>query len=156
MLVKFVTEILKTLLGTSEDESEGTEAGTTITVERETGEGSTDEGEDEDGETEDLTSEDEDGETEDLTDEAEEFTDEGGESDETEALTGEDEDGETDGPGESVEEIRGIGPTYSDRLAGIDIETVGELAGADPAAVAAAAEVSESRATDWIERAGDR
>jgi polyhydroxyalkanoate synthase len=49
-----------------------------------------------------------------------------------------------------VEEVSGIGPTYSERLADVGTETVADLASADPTAVAEAAEVSESRAEDWI------
>jgi hypothetical protein len=65
------------------------------------------------------------------------------------------EDGFVDGA-EPVEAITGIGPTYSERLSAVGIETVGDLAGADETAVAEAAEVSESRAADWITQAGDR
>lgn len=54
-----------------------------------------------------------------------------------------------------VGEISGIGPTYSERLNSADIETVADLAQADAAAVADAAEVSESRASDWISKARD-
>jgi len=130
MPVKFVTEILKTLFGVSEENSEETETGTTITVERETGKGSTDE--------------DESKETEQLTEETDEM---GGESIDVE---------ETEDTGEPVDEIRGIGPTYSDRLAGVGIESVADLAKEEPAAVAAAAEVSESRAGDWVAQAKNR
>lgn len=52
-----------------------------------------------------------------------------------------------------VTEISGIGPSYSERLAGADIVTVGELASADPEAVAAEADISETRLTGWIEQA---
>ncbi|WP_340100358.1 helix-hairpin-helix domain-containing protein [Salinibaculum salinum] len=53
----------------------------------------------------------------------------------------------------SVEEIKGIGPTYAERLEAVGIETVADLAAADPAEVAAAAETGETRAGDWVERA---
>jgi predicted flap endonuclease-1-like 5' DNA nuclease len=69
---------------------------------------------------------------------------------ETETETG----AEADSP--SVEEIKGIGPTYSGRLAGAGIGTVADLAEADPETVAEAAETSPSRAEDWIERARNR
>ncbi len=60
------------------------------------------------------------------------------------------------GTSESVEAVKGIGPTYSERLDEAGIETVADLAAADAAAVAAAAETSVSRAEDWIERARSR
>ncbi|WP_302082360.1 helix-hairpin-helix domain-containing protein [Salinibaculum rarum] len=55
----------------------------------------------------------------------------------------------------SVEEIKGIGPTYAERLESIGIETVADIAAADPAEVAEAAQAGENRATDWVERAQD-
>lgn len=53
----------------------------------------------------------------------------------------------------SVEEIKGIGPAYADRLADIGIETVSELAGADPAEIDAETSIGEGRASTWIARA---
>lgn len=53
----------------------------------------------------------------------------------------------------SVEEIKGIGPTYAERLEAAGIRTVAELSAADPPAVAEAAETGETRAGDWVERA---
>lgn len=64
-------------------------------------------------------------------------------------------DAATDGSTEPVETITGIGPAYGGRLAEYGIETVGELAAADAADVAEGIDVSESRASDWIERAND-
>lgn len=55
----------------------------------------------------------------------------------------------------SVEEIKGIGPTYAERLESVGIETVADLAAADPAEVAEGAQTGESRAGDWVERAQD-
>ena len=55
----------------------------------------------------------------------------------------------------SVEEIKGIGPTYAERLEAAGIETVADIAAADPADVAEAAETGENRAGDWVERAQD-
>lgn len=58
-----------------------------------------------------------------------------------------------DEPGAPVDELNGIGPTYSGRLDEAGIGTVPALAGSDPATVADAAQVSESRASNWIEQA---
>jgi polyhydroxyalkanoate synthase len=60
------------------------------------------------------------------------------------------------GTSESVEAVKGIGPTYSERLGEAGVETVADLAGADAETVAEAAETSISRAEDWIERARNR
>jgi len=76
-------------------------------------------------------------------------------SDEDEATTAAGEDGDTpENP--AVDSVKGIGPTYSDRLGAAGIETVDDLAGADAEAVADAAKVSVSRAENWIERARSR
>jgi predicted flap endonuclease-1-like 5' DNA nuclease len=56
----------------------------------------------------------------------------------------------------SVQDIKGIGPTYSQRLDDAGIGTVADLAAADPEAVAEAAETSLSRAEGWVERARSR
>lgn len=55
----------------------------------------------------------------------------------------------------SVDSIKGIGPAYADRLGEIGIDTVADLADADPEAVAEGANVGESRASTWIERANE-
>jgi len=55
--------------------------------------------------------------------------------------------------GDSVEKIKGIGPTYRDRLEAGGIETVGDLAASEPDTVAEVAEASEGRASEWIKRA---
>jgi len=70
----------------------------------------------------------------------------------TEDTDAEDTDAE-DSP--SVQEIKGIGPTYADRLSEAGYGTVADLAAADAAAVAEAAQTGEGRASDWIERAQD-
>jgi len=57
--------------------------------------------------------------------------------------------------GDPVEEIKGIGPAYGERLAGMGIETVDELANADPEAVAAETSVGQTRAATWIDRANE-
>ncbi|OYR54670.1 helix-hairpin-helix domain-containing protein [Halorubrum halodurans] len=55
--------------------------------------------------------------------------------------------------GEPVERIKGIGPAYGERLGEIGIETVADLAAADPAEVAEGTSVGEKRAGKWIDRA---
>ena len=50
-------------------------------------------------------------------------------------------------------ELNGIGPAYADRLAGQGIDTVGELAVADPEAIAAETDLGAKRVTDWVEQA---
>lgn len=52
-----------------------------------------------------------------------------------------------------VEEITGIGPTYAQRLQAAGIETVSDLADADPATVAEATNAAESRVDDWLAQA---
>lgn len=54
-----------------------------------------------------------------------------------------------------VSEIKGIGPTYTDRLGEAGIETVADLAAAEIPEVADAAKTGETRAANWIERAQD-
>lgn len=56
----------------------------------------------------------------------------------------------------TVEEIKGIGPAYADRLADIGIDTVSDLAKADPAEIDTETSIGEGRATTWIGRAQDR
>jgi len=87
----------------------------------------------------------------------EERTDEEGTpaEDETEAKD-ETTESTPDGTGEPVENIKGIGPTYSDRLAAAGIETVPQLAAADPATVADAAQTGTTKAANWIDRAQAR
>jgi len=60
-----------------------------------------------------------------------------------------------DGSSDPVTELNGIGPAYGDRLAGVGIETVGDLATADAAEVADRIDLGESRVAGWIEQASD-
>lgn len=61
-----------------------------------------------------------------------------------------------DGPAaDPVDSVSGIGPAYAERLADTDIETVGDLADADPAALAESTGISEKRLSRLVERAGE-
>ena len=61
---------------------------------------------------------------------------------------------ETDaGVDAELEDIRGIGPTYADRLRDAGVESVTDLAAADAADVAEASGIGESRIQKWIDRA---
>lgn len=55
--------------------------------------------------------------------------------------------------GMHLEDIKGIGPTDGERLRTIGITAPADLAAADPADVAARADISETRVTTWIDRA---
>lgn len=60
-----------------------------------------------------------------------------------------------EGSTDPVTEIKGIGPAYAERLSSVGVETVGQLAVADAAEIAAETDLSESRVAGWIERATD-
>lgn len=57
---------------------------------------------------------------------------------------------------EPVDEIKGIGPAYADRLGTVGIETIADLADADPEAIASETDISETRVTEWVKRAKAR
>ena len=84
-------------------------------------------------------------------DEEEEAT----ETDETEA--DEDEEAEpataVENADEPVDTIKGIGPSYAERLADIGIETVGDLLEHDAEEIAAETDLSEKRVGRWLDRA---
>jgi predicted flap endonuclease-1-like 5' DNA nuclease len=72
------------------------------------------------------------------------------------ADTAEDATEGSDHGSEPTNAIKGIGPTYSERLGEAGIETVADLADSDPETVADAAKTGESKAMSWIDRANDR
>jgi polyhydroxyalkanoate synthase len=72
---------------------------------------------------------------------------EGDEADEADADTAEE-----DLEAADVELVKGIGPTYAERLRAAGIETAGDLAGYDAAELAEIAEATESRAADWLDQ----
>lgn len=65
-------------------------------------------------------------------------------------------EGSVGADGESVEKIKGIGPTYRDRLEASGLGTVAELAASDAETVAEVSQTSEGRAAEWIKRAKNR
>ncbi len=50
-------------------------------------------------------------------------------------------------------DVRGIGPTYAELLEGVGIDSVQELADADPDELSQEIEVGQSRVRDWIDQA---
>ncbi|RLM53815.1 helix-hairpin-helix domain-containing protein [Halobellus sp. Atlit-31R] len=54
-----------------------------------------------------------------------------------------------------IEGISGLGPTYHERLESAGIDTLGGLADSDSATVAEAANVTENKAQEWIDRANE-
>lgn len=75
---------------------------------------------------------------------------------EPEAEESEPEAEEPEAAGESPDVIKGIGPSYADRLADAGVETVSELADADADDLAEQTDLSETRLERWIERARNR
>jgi predicted flap endonuclease-1-like 5' DNA nuclease len=67
-----------------------------------------------------------------------------------------DADPDEDTADHSVDALKGIGPSYAERLGESGIESVADLAEADPGAVADEIDVSESRVERWNERAKAR
>jgi predicted flap endonuclease-1-like 5' DNA nuclease len=54
---------------------------------------------------------------------------------------------------DAVDSIKGIGPSYADKLNDAGVETVGDLVSMGAEAIAAESEISEKRAQRWIDRA---
>ena len=81
---------------------------------------------------------------------------------EAEADEAEPEEAEPDEPEEpgepeaDLEDVKGIGPSYADKLRDAGIETIADLAEADAETVAAESDLSEGRLEEWIERARNR
>lgn len=83
----------------------------------------------------------------------------GAETTETEAETAEAGAAEpaADGPAaEPVDAIKGIGPSYAGRLSELGVETVGDLAGRDPEALAEETGLSAKRIDRWVQQAEAR
>lgn len=57
-------------------------------------------------------------------------------------------------PTGSITDVSGIGPVYATRLAAIGLDSLSDLAGADPEEVAAGAQVPLTRARQWVTAAG--
>lgn len=60
------------------------------------------------------------------------------------------------GSDEPVDAIKGIGDAYAERLGKAGIETVGDLATADPAEVSASTGIAGGRLESWIEQVRER
>lgn len=56
-------------------------------------------------------------------------------------------------PGDPVDTIKGIGPSYAEKLGKAGVNTVDELANADPASLAEQTGIAESRIQNWIDQA---
>ncbi|WP_123536320.1 helix-hairpin-helix domain-containing protein [Halosimplex salinum] len=56
-------------------------------------------------------------------------------------------------PDAELEDIKGIGPTYAERLREAGVGGVGELAEADAEALAEETDIATSRVEDWVEQA---
>ena len=85
---------------------------------------------------------------------AEEAADEREERSESSA-EGETGDESGDESGTELQRIDGLGPTYAGRLEAEGIETLADLEATDATEVASIADVSETRAGEWIEQVGE-
>jgi predicted flap endonuclease-1-like 5' DNA nuclease len=56
-------------------------------------------------------------------------------------------------PDAELEDIKGIGPTYAERLREAGVGGVGALAAADPASLSEETDIAESRVENWVEQA---
>ncbi|AUX08240.1 hypothetical protein AArcSl_0590 [Halalkaliarchaeum desulfuricum] len=149
---------LKELLGIGGGDERSERGDTEVTVERDpepevVGEAGEDEAP-EDIETDEAPEDDEEAVGEESEEEQPDADDD--KDDDGEDESGEEPATEPDEDGEPVQNIKGIGPAYAERLEGIGITTVTQLAAADPEAVAEEAKIGEGRASTWIERANER
>jgi len=85
--------------------------------------------------------------------EAEPDTDAADVEENVDGATAEEADLEEAADGTSVDDIKGIGPAYSKRLGEVGINTVTELAEADPAELAERVTVAEKTVAKWVDRA---
>ncbi|WP_436907374.1 helix-hairpin-helix domain-containing protein [Halosimplex marinum] len=132
----------------SEDAVKGTDTATEQTA-------STDTGAEAEADTEVETEADTEVETEADTEDAGDAEAEGDDAGDAQA---EADDAEADAPTDpapdaELEDIKGIGPTYAERLREAGVDGVGGLAGADPAALAEETDIAESRVENWVEQA---
>ncbi|MFB6106127.1 MAG: helix-hairpin-helix domain-containing protein [Halobacteriaceae archaeon] len=58
--------------------------------------------------------------------------------------------------GDPVTDVKGIGPSYGESLGDVGVETVPQLAAADPDEVAEQTGISAKRISRWVERAKHR
>lgn len=150
---------LKSLFGLDDGSQPESSRDVGVTVEKERQKGATAEDGDGGSTTEQTTDEsmDETAEPE-VDDEADAPEADAPEADTDEA---DDDEGDADGADEEVDsepvdEIKGIGPAYADRLGTVGIETIADLAEADPEAIASETDISETRVTEWVKRAKAR
>lgn len=63
---------------------------------------------------------------------------------------------ESESPDEEIQDIKGIGPSYATKLSEAGVDSVDQLADADPADLSDETELSQKRIRGWIERARSR
>jgi predicted flap endonuclease-1-like 5' DNA nuclease len=132
-----------------EDAVKGTDTATPTTAEADAGVEPADGSTDDEGEATDVA---EDESEADAAEDADE-DDAAADADEDDAAEDATEEADIEGSDDPVTELNGIGPAYAERLAGLDIETVGELAVADAADIADQTDLGEKRVADWIDQA---
>ncbi|ESS11558.1 MAG: hypothetical protein A07HR60_01615 [uncultured archaeon A07HR60] len=156
-----VLNVIKQILGIENSTREDEDSGTTVAVEHDPGETTTTGASIESREQHD----DEDGSVDDSVTKTDSEPASSGETVHTEetAPSGETAESETESPSDTddsaeqpVEEVKGIGPAYAEQLANIGVETVTQLAAADPEEIGEETSVGESRAATWVSRATEQ